>query len=84
MHAIPEMEQDSCSPPSVEEAEDDGLPNLSVYKLPNIAFDRIWESLHFGSSLRERLLHQMTRMMVLIRKGGFDPTLHNWNRLILL
>lgn len=70
-------------PPSEANA-DEGLRSLNLQRLPNLSLSTIWDSLYFDGSLRSRLLNHICQMMQLFSDGTLDPTLHNWNRVILL
>jgi hypothetical protein len=70
--------------PSSEANKDEGMRSLNLQRLPNLSLSTIWDFLYFDGSLRGRLLNQICQMMHLFSDGALDPTLHNWNRVILL
>jgi hypothetical protein len=75
---------DELELPSSDANEDEGMRILNLQRLPSLSLSTVWDSLYFDDSLRSRLLNQICQMMHLFSDGTLDPTLHNWNRVILL
>uniref|UniRef100_A0A0G4I6H8 AAA+ ATPase domain-containing protein n=1 Tax=Chromera velia CCMP2878 TaxID=1169474 RepID=A0A0G4I6H8_9ALVE len=66
-----------------EDAEDDSVPVCKQWQLPNREFSGVWETLHFETRIKQRLLDYAEAAMA-FAEVGVDPKVITWNRVVLL
>lgn len=76
-------DRNNSTPTSDGEEEDRGA-HVRVTQLPSKHLVGIWDSLIFDDPIPAQLLRFTTRMMSIMKHKDLNPTIMNWNRLILL
>lgn len=77
-------EDDTDQRRSINQANEDQLPQARILALPNVALNEAWSSLVFDDALPARLLRYLVRMVSMMSQPDLNLSAFNWNRLCLL
>ena len=69
--------------PAEEVEGDDGVATFWEWPLPCVELHGLWDSLHFESGVKERLM-RYSESALFFSQRQVDPCLVSWNRLVLL
>ncbi|KAK3702358.1 hypothetical protein LTR37_014932 [Vermiconidia calcicola] len=69
---------------SINQSDEEEMPQARILPLPNVLLNEAWNSLVFDDALPARLLRYIVRMVGMMSQPDLNLSTFNWNRLCLL
>ena len=70
--------------PKINQLNEGEAMQTRTLVLPNVVLEGEWESLVFDGALPSQLLHELTRVLEIMKQPGLNLKTFNWNRICLL